>query len=56
MIRRKLIHEHGIVIGQTCSDGKTFLKFTLLNGLITHEKLDEIKALIKTLAQKFENA
>ena len=50
-VRRALIHEHGIVIGQTISDGKTCLKFTLLNPLITHEKLDELKTLIKELAQ-----
>ncbi|MCR4953169.1 MAG: aspartate aminotransferase family protein [Treponema sp.] len=51
-VRRALIHEHGIVIGQTISDGFTCLKFTLLNPLITHEKLDELKALIKELAEK----
>jgi L-2,4-diaminobutyrate decarboxylase len=51
IVRRKLIHEHGIVIGQTVSNEYTFLKFTLLNPLITHEKLDELKALIKSLAE-----
>lgn len=51
-VRRKLIHEHGIVIGQTVSDGNTCLKFTLLNPLITSQKLDELKSLIKKLAQK----
>lgn len=49
-IRRSLIHEHGIVIGQTVSNNHTCLKFTLLNPLISHEKLDELKALIKKLA------
>lgn len=49
-IRRTLLHEHGIVIGQTVNNGNVCLKFTLLNPLITHEKLDEIKALIKKLA------
>lgn len=51
IVRRKLIHEHGIVIGQTVSNEYTFLKFTLLNPLITHEKLDELKDLIKSLAE-----
>ena len=51
-IRRKLIHEHGIVIGQTVSDGRVCLKFTFLNPLITHEKLDELIVLIKKLAEK----
>lgn len=46
-VRRSLIHEHGVVIGQTVSNGRTFLKFTLLNPRITHKKLDELKALIK---------
>lgn len=50
-VRRALIHSHGVVIGQTVSDGKVFLKFTLLNPLITHAKLDELKALIKTLSE-----
>ncbi|MCR4735805.1 MAG: aspartate aminotransferase family protein [Treponema sp.] len=50
-VRRSLIHEHGIVIGQTISDGKTCLKFTLLNPTISHKKLDELKALIKKLAE-----
>ena len=48
-VRRKLIHEDGIVIGQTVYDGKTCLKFTLLNPLVTHEKLDSLMAEIKRL-------
>ncbi|MCQ2593061.1 MAG: aspartate aminotransferase family protein [Treponema sp.] len=51
-VRRSLIHDYGIVIGQTVSNEKVFLKFTLLNPLITHEKLDELKNLIKSLAEK----
>ncbi len=51
-IRRRLIHEHGVVIGQTISNGFTCLKFTLLNPLITHEKLDQLKTLIKKLARE----
>ena len=51
-VRRSLIHNHGIVIGQTISDGFVCLKFTLLNPLITHEKLDELLELIKTLAEE----
>ncbi len=50
-VRRQLIHQHGVVIGQTVSNGHVCLKFTLLNPLITHEKLDELKVLIKKLAQ-----
>lgn len=49
-VRRALIHEHGVVIGQTVHDGKIFLKFTLLNPLVTHEKLDSLLALIKSIA------
>jgi len=50
-IRRSLIHEHGTIIGQTISDGKVCLKFTLLNPLITHEKLDELIELIRSLGK-----
>lgn len=49
-IRRTLLHKYGIVIGQTVSNGNVCLKFTLLNPLITHEKIDEIMELIKYLA------
>lgn len=48
-IRRQLIHKHGIVIGQTISDERVCLKFTLLNPLITHQKLDDLISLIKEL-------
>ncbi|MBR2904697.1 MAG: aspartate aminotransferase family protein [Lentisphaeria bacterium] len=48
-IRRKLLHEHGVVIGQTVCKGNVCLKFTLLNPLLTHEKLDELLALILSL-------
>ena len=51
-VRRSLIHEHGVVIGQTVSDGKTFLKFTLLNPRISHKKLEQLQKLIKELAEK----
>lgn len=50
-VRRELLHKHGIVIGQTVSNGNVCLKFTLLNPLITHEKLDELLALIKNLCK-----
>ena len=50
-VRRTLIHKYGTIIGQTVSDGRVCLKFTLLNPRITHEKLDELKNLIKTLAK-----
>ena len=49
-VRRSLIHEHGTIIGQTVSNGRVCLKFTLLNPRITHQKLDELKALIKKLS------
>lgn len=49
-VRRTLLHKHGVVIGQTVSDGKVCLKFTLLNPLITREKLDELVELIRTIA------
>ncbi len=49
-IRRQLLHKHGVVIGQTVHAGKTFLKFTLLNPLVTHEKLDNLIKLISQLA------
>lgn len=50
-VRRTLMHEKGIIIGQTVSNGHVCLKFTLLNPLITHEKLDEIFDLIKELCK-----
>ena len=37
--RRKLLAE-GIVIGQTVFSGRTMLKFTLLNPVLTHEHID----------------
>ncbi len=50
-VRRTLIHQYGTIIGQTVSDGRVCLKFTLLNPRITHKKLDELKDLIKKLAR-----
>lgn len=50
-VRRKLIHGHGVVIGQTVSDGFVCLKFTLLNPLITHDKLDSLVELIRKLGK-----
>ena len=50
-IRRQLIHQQGVVIGQTVYNGFVHLKFTLLNPLITSDKLDELLALIKILAK-----
>ena len=51
-VRRNLLHHHGVVIGQTIYAGKTFLKFTLLNPLVTHEKLDALLGLIEDLGRK----
>ncbi len=48
-IRRALLHHHGVVIGQTVCNGNVCLKFTLLNPMQTHEKLDELLALILSL-------
>ncbi len=51
-VRRSLIHEHGTIIGQTVSDGRVCLKFTLLNPRITHKKLDDLLSLIKKLCKE----
>ena len=48
-IRRALLHHHGIVIGQTVCRGHVCLKFTLLNPLLTQEKLDELLKRILSL-------
>jgi len=48
-IRRTLLHQYGVVIGQTCAEGKTYLKFTLLNPRVTPQKLDELTALILSI-------
>ena len=51
LVRRTLLHKHGIVIGQTVSDGRVCLKFTLLNPLMTHTKLDQLVTLIEQIAK-----
>ena len=48
-IRRALLHEHGVVIGQTVCRGSVYLKFTLLNPLLTHETLKGLMDLIASL-------
>ena len=48
-IRRTLLHEHGVVIGQTVCRGNVYLKFTLLNPLQTHESLTAVIDLIASL-------
>ncbi|NBK26081.1 MAG: aspartate aminotransferase family protein, partial [Spirochaetia bacterium] len=53
-VRRQLLHHHQVVIGQTVYAGKTFLKFTLLNPLVTHEHLDELITLIKHLGSQLQ--
>jgi L-2,4-diaminobutyrate decarboxylase len=55
-VRRNLLHHHGVVIGQTVYAGKTFLKFTLLNPLVTHAKLDALLALIEDLGRQALNS
>ena len=49
-VRRALIHKQGVVIGQTVCGGNVYLKFTLLNPLLTYEKLESLLKLIKSLA------
>ncbi|MBK5201136.1 MAG: aspartate aminotransferase family protein [Spirochaetaceae bacterium] len=49
-IRKQLLHQEGIVIGQTVYNNKTFLKFTLLNPLVTHLTLDSIIDKIKVIS------
>ena len=44
--RRRLLSE-GVVIGQTVFEGKTMLKFTLLNPALTHEHIDRLIERIK---------
>jgi len=51
-VRRLLLHHKGVVIGQTVYAGKTFLKFTLLNPLLDHQKLDELVLLIEELGRE----
>lgn len=51
-IRRQLIHYEGVVIGQTVFNGFVHLKFTLLNTLLTHEKIDNLIELILKVAKK----
>ena len=48
-IRRELLHHKGVVIGQTVCNGNVCLKFTLLNPLLTQEKLDSLIALLLSL-------
>ncbi len=48
-VRRELLLHHGVVIGQTVCRGMTCLKFTLLNPLLTHERLDSLLKLIVSL-------
>ena len=54
-VRRLLLHKKGVVIGQTVYEEKTFLKFTLLNPLLDHHKLDELLLLIEHLGRESES-
>lgn len=49
-VRRTLLHKYGIVVGQTVSDHRVCLKFTLLNPNVTHQKLDDLVKTIESLA------
>ncbi len=53
-VRRQLLHHHQVVIGQTVYQGRTYLKFTLLNPLVTHQHLDELLALIERLGSTIQ--
>ena len=48
---RKALMKEGIIIGQTVFDGRTMLKFTLLNPSINHTTLDRIIDRIRTLSK-----
>lgn len=52
-VRRALLHKYGIVVGQTVSDERVCLKFTLLNPMMTHDKLDSLVSLIKEISRYF---
>ncbi|MBN2735645.1 MAG: aspartate aminotransferase family protein [Spirochaetales bacterium] len=49
-IRKKLIHEKGIVIGQTRINGKTFLKMTMLNPKISFDSIKKLLTEIEVMA------
>lgn len=49
--RRTLLHTYGIVVGQTVSDGRVCLKFTLLNPCVTNEKINSLVMLIEMLCR-----
>ena len=51
-VRRTLLHKHGIVVGQTVADGNVCLKFTLLNPLMTHKKLEQLISVIQNEGEK----
>jgi len=50
-VRRKLLQK-GIVIGQTVKDGKTMLKFTILNPKLTEDRILELIGIIKETAKE----
>ena len=52
-IRRSLMNTEGIIIGQTVHKWHVYLKFTLLNPLITHETIDNIIEKMAKLAETF---
>lgn len=50
-IRRRLLAE-GTVIGQTVKDGRTMLKFTLLNPGLSHSHIDDLIEKIRTIGRE----
>jgi len=50
-IRRDLIHNEGVIIGQTRVNGKTFLKMTMLNPQISVESISMLQEKIRTMAR-----
>lgn len=47
-IRRSLMHDYGIIIGQTVAKGSVYLKFTLLNPTSTKDDFDALMQLLLT--------
>ena len=50
-VRRQLLSE-GIVIGQTVYQGKTMLKFTLLNPALDKSRINELYSKLKDFTER----